>query len=140
MFQANVRRVAARRDKPQNFTPAHHDHRTMIPPGSLDDVKVLDLSEGLAGPLCAKILADFGADVVKVEPPRGDAARAMAPHVGNEPHPEKSLVFLLANLNKRGVTLNLEDAVGRELLRDLARKVDIVVESFPPGYLASLGL
>jgi len=109
-------------------------------PATLDDLKVLDLSQGLAGPICAKILADFGADVVKVEPPQGDVARTMAPHAGDEPHPEKSLVFLLANLNKRGVTLNLEEAEGRELLRRMARTADIIVESYAPGYLASLGL
>ena len=109
-------------------------------PATLDDVKVLDLSQGLAGPICAKILADFGADVVKVEPPAGDAARSMAPYFGTDPHPEKSLIFLLANLNKRGVRLNLDDPDGRELLRRMARTSDIVVESFEPGYLASLGL
>ncbi len=109
-------------------------------PATLDDVKVLDLSQGLAGPICAKILADFGADVIKVEPPAGDAARSMAPHFGNDAHPEKSLVFLLANLNKRGVTLNLDDPDGRALLRQLVRTADIVVESFEPGYLAALGL
>ncbi len=109
-------------------------------PASLDDLKVLDLSQGLAGPICAKILADFGADVVKVEPPEGDAARLMPPHFGNAPHPEKSLIFLLANLNKRGVKLKLDDPEGRELLRRLARTTDIIVESFKPGYLASLGL
>lgn len=112
----------------------------MIPPAALDDLKVLDLSEGVAGPLCAKILADFGADVLKVEPPEGDAARRMAPHFGNNPHPEKSLIFLLANLNKRGIKLNLEDEEGRDLLRRMARTADIIVESFRPGYLASLGL
>ena len=111
----------------------------MLPP-TLDDLKVLDLSQGLAGPICAKILADFGADVIKVEPPAGDVARSMAPHFGNDPHPEKSLIFLLANLNKRGVTLNLDDPDGRELLRQLVRNADIVVESFEPGYLAALGL
>ena len=107
---------------------------------TLDDLKVLDLSQGLAGPICAKILADFGADVVKVEPLSGDAGRSMAPHFGNVPHPEKSLIFLLANLNKRGITLNLDDAAGRDLLRQMARTTDIIVESYKPGYLASLGL
>ena len=109
-------------------------------PATLDDLKVLDLSQGLAGPMCAKILADFGADVIKVEPPGGDVARTMAPHFGNEPHPEKSLIFLLANLNKRGVRLNLDDPNGRDLLRQMARTSDIIVESFEPGYLASLDL
>jgi crotonobetainyl-CoA:carnitine CoA-transferase CaiB-like acyl-CoA transferase len=109
-------------------------------PATLDDVRVLDLSQGLAGPICAKILADFGADVVKVEPVAGDAGRKMAPHFGNDPHPEKSLVFLLANLNKRGVKLNLDDIDGQALFRQMAVKTDIIVESFKPGYLASLGL
>jgi crotonobetainyl-CoA:carnitine CoA-transferase CaiB-like acyl-CoA transferase len=109
-------------------------------PATLDDLKVLDLSQGLAGPICAKILADFGADVIKVEPPEGDAARAMAPHHGNDPHPEKSLIYLLANLNKRGVKLNLDAPDGRALLRQMALTTDIIVESFKPGYLASLGL
>jgi len=109
-------------------------------PTTLDDLRVLDLSQGLAGPICAKILADFGADVIKVEPPEGDAARRMAPHAGSDPHPEKSLCFLLANLNKRGITLNLEHAEGRALLRQMALTTDIIVESFKPGYLASFGL
>jgi len=112
----------------------------MMLPAALDDLKVLDLSQGLAGPLCAKLLADFGADVIKVEPPRGDVGRSMPPFFGNEPHPEKSLIFLLANLNKRGVKLNLDDERGRELFRQLAKKADVIVESFRPGYLASLGL
>lgn len=109
-------------------------------PATLDDLRVLDLSQGLAGPICAKILADFGADVVKVEPLTGDTARLTAPHFGKVPHPEKSLIYLLANLNKRGVTLNLDHAEGRALLRQMARTTDLIVESFKPGYLASLGL
>ena len=109
-------------------------------PATLDDLKVLDLSQGLAGPICAKILADFGADVVKVEPLAGDAARGMAPFFGNESHPEKSLVYLLANLNKRGVKINFDDVEGCDLLRQMALKADIIIESYKPGYLASLGL
>jgi crotonobetainyl-CoA:carnitine CoA-transferase CaiB-like acyl-CoA transferase len=116
-----------------NAPSIEHDRRTTMLPATLDDLKVLDLSQGLAGPLCAKILGDFGADVIKVEPPGGDAARSMAPHFGNDPHPEKSLVFLLANLNKRGVRLNLEAPEGRELLRQMARTSDVIVESFAPG-------
>jgi crotonobetainyl-CoA:carnitine CoA-transferase CaiB-like acyl-CoA transferase len=112
----------------------------MIPPASLDDIKVLDLSQGVAGPLAAKILADFGADVIKIEPPAGDLARRLEPFAGNEPHPEKSLLFLLANLNKRGMKLDIEQEEGKALLRRLARECDVIVESFKPGYLASLGL
>lgn len=112
----------------------------MMLPAALDDLKVLDLSEGLAGPLAAKMFADFGADVVKVEPPRGDVARTLAPHFGNDPHPEKSLLYLLANLNKRGIRLDLEASAGQQLLRELARSTDVIFESFKPGYLAARGL
>ena len=112
----------------------------MMPPAALDDLKVLDMSQGVAGPLCAKILGDFGADVVKVEPLEGDNARRMAPFAGGEPHPEKSLVYLLANLNKRGIKLALRDPTGQDIVRRLARSTDVVVESFKPGFLSSIGL
>jgi crotonobetainyl-CoA:carnitine CoA-transferase CaiB-like acyl-CoA transferase len=112
----------------------------MMMPLALDDIRVLDISQGLAGPFCARLLGDFGADVVKVEPPGGECGRRMPPFFQDDPHPEKSLFFLLANLNKRGVTLDLERPEGAEIFRRLARAVDVIVESFPPGYLASLGL
>jgi len=107
---------------------------------ALDDLRVLDVSQGIAGPLCAKLLGDFGADVIKVEPVGGECGRRMPPFSGGEAHPEKSLFFLLANLNKRGITLNLEEPQGAEIFEELARRSDVVVESFSPGYLASLGL
>ena len=109
-------------------------------PAALDDLKVLDISQGIAGPLSAKILADFGADVIKVEPPGGEAARRMPLFFQDDPHPEKSLLYLLLNLNKRGITLDLEKEAGARLFRDLVRQADVVVETFKPGYLASLGL
>ena len=112
----------------------------MIEPAILDDLKVLDLSQGIAGPLCAKILGDFGADVVKVESLEGDSARRMAPFCGDAPHPEKSLVYLLTNLNKRGVKLDFGTPAGQDIVRRLARSSDIVVESFKPGHLAAIGL
>ncbi len=107
---------------------------------ALDDIRVLDLSRGIAGPLCARFLGDFGAEVIKVEPPGGECGRRLPPFFGDDPHPEKSLFFLLANLNKRGVTLDLERPEGARILRALAQGADVIVESFPPGYLASLGL
>ncbi len=109
-------------------------------PAALDDLRVLDVSQGIAGPLCAKLLGDFGADVIKVEPTGGECGRSMPPFSGGEAHPEKSLFFLLTNLNKRGITLNLEEPRGADIFKELARRADVVVESFPPGYLASLGL
>ncbi|HUZ65352.1 MAG TPA: CoA transferase [Acetobacteraceae bacterium] len=112
----------------------------MMMPSALDDIRVLDLSQGIAGPLCAKLLGDFGADVIKSEPPGGDCARRMPPFFQDDPDPEKSLAFLLTNLNKRGITLNLGCAEGVALFRRFAGMVDVIVESFPPGHLASLGL
>ena len=109
-------------------------------PAVLDDLLVLDLSQGIAGPLCARLLGDYGADVIKVEPPGGDCGRRMPPFFHDDPDPEKSLLFLLTNLNKRGITLDLSLPEGAELFRGLARTADVIVESFPPGYLASLGL
>ena len=112
----------------------------MIAPGALEDIKVLDISQGIAGPFAAKILADFGADVIKVEPLTGDYGRTMAPFHKDDPDIEKSLFFLLLNLNKRGITLNLETSTGQKIFKELVAECDVVVESFEPGYLDSLGL
>ncbi len=112
----------------------------MTMPAALDDLRVLDLSTGIAGPLAARLLGDFGADVVKIEPPEGDCARGLGPFFGTDPHPEKSLPFLLTNLNKRGATLALDHPEGAAMLRRLAAEADVIVESFPPGYLAARGL
>ncbi len=109
-------------------------------PTALDDIRVLDISQGIAGPLCARILGDFGADVIKVEPSSGERGRSLPPFHDNDPHPEKSLFFLLLNLNKRGVTLNLETNKGQSMFKELVREADVVIESYAPGYLASLGL
>ena len=111
-----------------------------MPVGVLDGVKVLDLSEGIAGSFCARLLADYGADVLKLEPPGGAALRRMEPFFGDDPHPEKSLFFLVMNLNKKGANLNLDSGTGRAILKELAQHVDVVVETFRPGYLASVGL
>ena len=111
-----------------------------LPHGPLDGVKVLDLSLDIAGSFCARLLADYGADTLKLEPPAGAALRRMPPFFGDDPHPEKSLFFLALNLNKKGATLNLETGAGRQLFRQLIPHVDVVVESYPPGYLADRGL
>lgn len=106
----------------------------------LGDLRVLDLSEGLTGPLCARILGDFGADVIKIELPEGDRSRRWAPFEGDVPDPEKSLIFRLANLNKRGIELDYRTPAGAAALRHLAQTADIVIESGKPGALDSLGL
>ena len=108
--------------------------------GPLDGVKVLDLSEDIAGSFCSRLLADYGADVLKLEPPSGSALRRYPPFFGDDPHPEKSLFFLAMNLNKKGATINLHTEAGRQLLRELVSHVDVVVESYRPGYLQELGV
>ncbi len=107
----------------------------------LSDVKVLDLTWYIAGPYCTKLLADYGADVIKIERPgTGDPARKMGPFLNDEPHPEKSGLFLHLNTNKRGITLNLKTETGKKIFKDLVKKADILVESFSPRVMPSLGL
>ena len=108
--------------------------------GALAGVKVLDLSEDIAGSFCARLLGDYGADVLKIEPLGGSALRRMGPFAQDDPHTEKSLFFLVLNLNKKGSTLNLNVELGRDILKRLVAHVDIVIESYSPGHLSSLGL
>ena len=109
--------------------------------GPLDGVRVVDLSNLVAGPVCTRLLASYGADVVKVERPGvGDPARRLGPFPGDVPHPEKSGLFLTLNVNKRGVTLDLAARAGRRLLHALLDGADILVESFRPGTMRRLGL
>jgi crotonobetainyl-CoA:carnitine CoA-transferase CaiB-like acyl-CoA transferase len=108
---------------------------------ALEGVRVVDLTHYIAGPFATRLLADLGCDVVKVERPGGgDPARRLGPFYQDIPGPERSLLFFALNLNKRSVTLDLKTATGRALLRPLVEWADIVVESFAPGTLASLGL
>jgi crotonobetainyl-CoA:carnitine CoA-transferase CaiB-like acyl-CoA transferase len=107
--------------------------------GPLSDYRVLDL----AGPLglhCTKLLADMGADVIKIEQPFGDESRRIPPFKDDTPHPEKSLYFLHFNTNKRSVTLDVEKPDGRAVFLELARKADVVIETARPGKLDKLGI
>lgn len=107
---------------------------------ALSDLRVLDLSQHLAGPFCTKLFADFGADVIKVEPPvQGDSARRLGPFPNGEPNAEASGVFLYLNTNKRSVTLDVATETGRQLLRELVAQADIVVESFAVDAMAEMG-
>jgi crotonobetainyl-CoA:carnitine CoA-transferase CaiB-like acyl-CoA transferase len=108
-------------------------------PGPLAGLRVLELADE-KGQFCGKLLGDLGADVVKIEPPGGEATRRVGPFLDDIPHPDRSLSFWYYNTSKRGVTLSLETADGRQLFRRLAATADVVLETFPPGYLASLGL
>ncbi len=104
--------------------------------GALDGLRVLDLSNQLSGPYCAMLLGDLGADVIKVEHPRGgDNARAGAPHVGGE-----SVPFMTTNRNKRSITVDLKTPEGRAIVQRLAARADVVLENWRPGTAARLGL
>ena len=108
-------------------------------PGPLHGLRVLEICDE-KGQFCGKLLADLGADVIKIEPPGGESCRSFGPFLGDIPHRERSLSFWHYNTSKRGITLNLELGAGRAILRRLAATADIVLESRPPGYLESLEL
>ena len=104
--------------------------------GLLDGVRVLDLSRVLAGPYCGMLLADMGAEVIKIEVPgKGDDSRANAPMVNGE-----SAYFMNLNRNKKGMTLNLKSEKGKEIFQRLVEQSDIVIENYRPGVMEKLGL
>ena len=108
-------------------------------PGPLAGLRVLELSDE-KGQFCGKLMADLGADLIKIEPPGGQNTRYVGPFLEDKPHPERSLSFWHYNTSKRAITLNLETADGRRLFRQMAATADIILETFPPGYLPALGL
>lgn len=104
-------------------------------PASLAGIRVLDITQVMAGPFCAMMLADLGADVIKVEPPSGDSTRQMPGAVGAE-----TPSFNAVNRGKRSLVLDLKTTAGRDALIRLARSTDIVVENYRPGVMTALGL
>ena len=111
-----------------------------MPDTALDDLRVIELAEGVAGPYCAKLFADLGADVVKVEPPGGDRARLAGPFRDGEPNPEGGGLFLYLNTNKRGVTADLAAAEGREAVLGLLAGADVLVTDMHEDDLRAVGL
>ena len=107
--------------------------------GALSGYRVLDIADS-NGAYCTKLLADLGADVIKIERPEGDPGRRIPPFVGDVPHPEKSLYFLYRNANKRGVTLKLDTVEGSNILKRLVTTADVLVDNSPPDYMENLGL
>lgn len=102
----------------------------------LQDITVLDLTRVVAGPFCGAMLADMGARVIKIEiPGKGDDARAYGPHIN-----EESLYYANLNRNKHGITLNLKTEEGKEILKELVKKADILIENYRPGVMERLGL
>jgi benzylsuccinate CoA-transferase BbsE subunit len=116
-----------------------HTEAEAVLPGPLAGLRVLELADE-KGQLCGKLMADLGADVIKIEPPGGQPTRMVGPFLHDVPHPERSLSFWHYNTSKRGITLNLEQREGQDLFRRLVPTADIVLETYPPGYLPGLGL
>ena len=105
----------------------------------LPPYRILDLT-GPEAVFCGKLLADYGADVVKVEPPGGDPTRNKAPFIGDEVGIDRSSYFLFYNTNKRSVTIDIDTPKGQELFKKLAKTADVLIESFPVGHMESKGL
>ena len=107
--------------------------------GLLTSYRVLDLTDE-KGFLCGKVLGDLGADVIKIEKPGGGGSRYIGPCYGDIQDPQQSLYWMALNTNKRGMTLDIESKDGQEILTKLAKKADIIIESFKPGYLEEQGV
>ena len=107
---------------------------------ALDGVRVLDLTHCIAGPYCTRLLAGFGADVLKIEPPGGERGRRMGPFFHDEPGPDSSLAFAYLNTGKSSLSLNLKSAEGQDILLSLLSETDLLVENFAPRVMPSLGL
>src|SRR3989442_13178081 len=109
-------------------------------PSTLSDLRVLDLSDGVAGAYCTKLFAGYGADVIAVEPPSANPLRSHGPFANGPPHRETGALWLYLATNKPSVTLDLESRTGQRLFRRMVEGANVIVESFPPGRMAALGL
>ncbi|WP_089719375.1 CaiB/BaiF CoA transferase family protein [Candidatus Entotheonella palauensis] len=111
------------------------------PSHPLSDIRVLDISEEVAGPFCTKLLAGLGAEVIKIETPgTGDVSRRSGPFVAETPGTEQSALFLYLNTGKKGITLDIRQPTGAAMFQRLVQDCDILVESAPPGEMDRLGL
>ena len=109
--------------------------------GALSDLRVLEFADFISGPFCAKLMADLGAEVIKIEAPSsGDSARQTGPFPGDIPHPERSGLFLYLNTNKRSITLDPGTSNGAGIFKELVKTADILVENMPPSTMEGLGL
>ncbi|UCG63542.1 MAG: CoA transferase [Deltaproteobacteria bacterium] len=105
----------------------------------LSDCRGLELTDD-RGQICGEILSELGAEIIKVEPPGGEPSRRIGPYFHDEVDPLKSLYWAAHNRDKKSITLDIEMADGQELFKGLAKRVDLIIESFPPGQLGRLGL
>jgi crotonobetainyl-CoA:carnitine CoA-transferase CaiB-like acyl-CoA transferase len=111
-----------------------------MPDGALDGIRVVDFGQMVSAPFCAKLFSDYGADVIKVELPAGDAARYTGPFPQDVPHPEKSGLFFVNNTNKRGVTCDVATAAGKALFLRLLEWADVLIENNLPKQMLDWGL
>jgi len=107
---------------------------------ALDGIKVVEFATMVSGPYCGKLLADMGADVIKVESPDGDPARLAGPFPPGGPHPERSALFLYNNTSKRGTALDLNAPEGLDAFKRLVKWTDILIDNHPPKFLEDRGL
>ncbi|HUV51554.1 MAG TPA: CoA transferase [Dehalococcoidia bacterium] len=112
-----------------------------MPEQALRHLKVIELCNLVSGPYCTKLLADLGAEVIKIEPPgTGDLARRRGPFLKDTPHPERSGLFLYLNTSKLGITLDIKTPTGQSIFKELIEQTDIFVEDNPPAVMDELGL
>ncbi|MGH7932916.1 MAG: CaiB/BaiF CoA transferase family protein [Candidatus Binataceae bacterium] len=108
---------------------------------ALDDLKVIEYAQMVSGPICGKLFADMGAEVIKIEPPGdGDEARRQPPFPGDLPHPEKSAFFIYLNTSKKSLTLDPATPSGAAIFKRLIKDADILIENHAPGHMESIGL
>lgn len=108
--------------------------------GALHGIRVIELGQMISAPFCARLFADYGADVVKIEPPKGELARQMGPYPDHKPDPEKSGLYFTLNTNKRAITLDHTQKSGQELLLKLIADADVLIENYQPAEMKQWGL
>lgn len=111
-----------------------------MPDTTLADLRVLDLSDGVAGAFCTRLFAGYGADVIALEPPSGHSLRRHGPFSADRPHGETGALWLYLGAGKRSATLDVSTKTGQHLFRRMVEDANVIVESFPPGRMAELGL
>ena len=110
-------------------------------PAALENIRVIEWGSSVAAPFCGRLLGDLGADVIKIEPPEfGDNSRLSGPYPDQTPDPEQSGLFLFANLNKRGITIDLNQAKGFKLFNQLLATADVFIENQPYEQIKETGI
>ena len=126
-----------------SISAGSHDSLSLRFPngGALAGLKIIEVGTMVSAPYAAKLMADMGAEVIKLEPPgAGDPARTRGPFPGGQPHPDKSGLFLYLNANKFGVTLDIAQAEGLDLLAALAQRADVLIHNMAPPEMDRTGL